>query len=72
MANNELTIEQIKDVVETVVQREVGQLRSELHAEINGATEQIIGAFDRHMIETDTKFMSDRKRLDRLEKIVLY
>lgn len=79
MANNDLTIELIKDAIETVVQREVGGLRSEIHTEINsvradidGAVASIVAAFGRHMGETDAKFMSDRKRIERLEKIVLY
>ena len=72
MANNELTIENIRKVVKEEIQTEIGAFRSEFRAEIKGAVETIIGAYDRHMDETDTKFTSDRKRIERLEKIVLY
>ena len=68
MANKELTIELIKDVVVTIVKEEVGSLRSEM----NQGFDQILKTIDTHMAETDTKITSDRKRIERLEKIVLY
>ena len=42
-----------------------------LEVQMNDGFEQVIATIDGHMIETDRRFMSDRKRLERLEKIVL-
>ncbi len=75
MSKNELTAEVVKQIVEEVVQREVGTLRNEiktLEKNTISGFEQVIKTIDSHMSETDTKFISDRKRIERLEKIVLY
>ena len=42
-------------------------LRSEMH----DGFENILDTLNEHIIDTDRRFMSDRKRLERLEKIVL-
>lgn len=75
MANIELTAGVVREIVEEVVQREVGALKNEIKTlEINtmNGFEQVIKTIDSHMSETNTKFISDRKRIERLEKIVLY
>lgn len=46
---------------------DVTDLRSEMH----DGFEKILDTMNEHMIETDRRFVSDRKRLERLEKIVL-
>ena len=42
-----------------------------LRGEMHDGFEKILDTMNEHMIDTDRRFMSDRKRLERLEKIVL-
>lgn len=83
MANNELTAGAVKEIVEeivdAVVRREVGGLRVEMNEkfEVLGQNTadgfaQVITTIDSHMLDTERKFTSDRKRIERLEKAVIF
>lgn len=79
MANNELTAEVVRDIVEEVVVREVGGLRTEMNQKFETLAQntadgfaQVVSTIDAHMLDTDRKFTSDRKRIERLEKAVIF
>ena len=72
MANNELTIELIRQVVKEEVNQGLNGAMSSLRAEMHQGFEQVLATIDAHKLETDKKFTSDRRRIERLEKAVIF
>lgn len=59
------------DLTELATKADLAKVTEELRTEFQLGVEEVVATIDKYQDDNDRRFKSDRKRIDRLERIVL-